>query len=394
MKEGWEIKQWKDVLEIRSGRSQKQVEDPNGKYPILGSSGKVMGYTDSYICEEGTTIVGRKGSINNPMMIESKFWNVDTAFGLHALNELDNKYLYYFCLGFDFTKMDRGSGRPSLVKSDLLKISIPIPPLSEQKAIVRILDQAFAAIEQAQANIQRNIENAEELFQSKLEEIFSQREEGWEERRISDLVSDAVLSKPMDGNHGNIHPKKSDFKESGVPFIMASHLVNGEVNQATCNFISEKQAATLKKGFAKDGDVLLSHKGTIGRVAILYTNLDYVVLTPQVTYYRILKKDQIFNKYLYYYFRSPIFQSPMIQIAGIGSTRAYIGITKQQELIIRFPTNLENQKEIAFDLDALNIHSSLLIKKYKLKLEFLDDLKKSLLQKAFAGELTEKEIPA
>tara|TARA_R110002049_G_scaffold299100_1_gene489171 strand:- start:1305 stop:1682 length:378 start_codon:yes stop_codon:yes gene_type:complete len=125
-----------------------------------------MGYAKDYICEEGTTIVGRKGTINNPMLIEEKFWNVDTAFGLHAKDSLDKRFLHYFCLSFDFTEMDRGSDRPSLVKSDLLKIKMLVPPLPEQQRIVSILDEVFSAIERSRNNAEQNRLNANELFES------------------------------------------------------------------------------------------------------------------------------------------------------------------------------------------------------------------------------------
>jgi len=154
MKQGWEIKKWSEVLEIRSGRNQKEVLNPSGKYPIIGSAGKIMGYADKYICEEGTTIIGRKGTINSPLFIEHKFWNVDTAFGLHSMDILNKTFLHYFCLSFDFTELDKGSGRPSLVKSDLLKIQIPLPPLPEQQRIVAILDKCFAVIERSRNNAQ------------------------------------------------------------------------------------------------------------------------------------------------------------------------------------------------------------------------------------------------
>ena len=82
-----------DILEIKNGKNQKAVENPNGKYPIYGSGG-VMGYADDYICEPNTVIVGRKGSINNPIFVEERFWNVDTAFGLQAKREkLNPRYL-------------------------------------------------------------------------------------------------------------------------------------------------------------------------------------------------------------------------------------------------------------------------------------------------------------
>ena len=85
-----------DVLEIKNGRNQRTVENSNGKYPIYGSGG-IMGYADDYICEAQTVIVGRKGSINNPLFVDEPFWNVDTAFGLCARKEvLLPRYLYFF----------------------------------------------------------------------------------------------------------------------------------------------------------------------------------------------------------------------------------------------------------------------------------------------------------
>ena len=119
-----------DVLEIKNGRNQKQVENPNGKYPIYGSGG-IMGYADDYICEPYTVIIGRKGTINNPIYVETPFWNVDTAFGLQAKKDiLHPKYLYYFCVHFDFEALNTTVTIPSLTKANLLNIHIPLPPLA------------------------------------------------------------------------------------------------------------------------------------------------------------------------------------------------------------------------------------------------------------------------
>ncbi|MCG6136995.1 MAG: restriction endonuclease subunit S [Nostoc sp. LLA-1] len=170
---------------------------------------------------------------------------------------------------------------------------------------------------------------------------------GWVKTTVEKLVNQKIIEKPLDGNHGEIHPKKSDFTESGIPFVMASDLVKGAVNQETCNFISREQAGSLRKGFAKNGDVLLSHKGTIGRSAILQTSLDYVVLTPQVTYYRILDNSVLDNRFLYYSFHSPKFQNEIKKIAGAGSTRAYIGITQQLQLHIPIAPIAEQKRIVA-----------------------------------------------
>ena len=109
------------VLEVKNGKNQKAVENPDGKYPIYGSGG-VMGYADDYICDADTVIIGRKGSINNPIYVAEPFWNVDTAFGLSAKKEcLLPRYLFYFCKKFDFEKLNKTVTIPSLTKSDLLK---------------------------------------------------------------------------------------------------------------------------------------------------------------------------------------------------------------------------------------------------------------------------------
>ena len=170
--DGWVEKTWKEIVDIRSGRNQKTVENPNGKYPILGSAGKIMGYADNYICEEGTTIIGRKGTINSPIYIDTKFWNVDTAFGLHAKEGLNKEYLYYFCLSYDFTQRDKGSGRPSLVKNDLLKMVMKIPSEEMQIEIVEKCKNIKNYLVIVEAQYKQKLTNLEELKKSILQKAF------------------------------------------------------------------------------------------------------------------------------------------------------------------------------------------------------------------------------
>ena len=153
-----------------------------------------------------------------------------------------------------------------------------------------------------------------------------------------------------------------------------------------CIFIPRKTADSLRVGFAKDGDILISHKGTIGRSAIVSTDDDYIMLTPQVTGYRVKDCSKLFNRFIRYYFMSPGFQREMIAGAEDGSTRAYIGITKQLKLRFRFPT-LDEQKRIAAKLDDLDPETQRLTRLYEQKLLALEALKKSLLHQAFSGEL-------
>jgi type I restriction enzyme S subunit len=176
----------------------------------------------------------------------------------------------------------------------------------------------------------------------------------WEETTVGELVKRGVLERPLDGNHGSIHPKGDDFVTAGVPFIMASDLVGGGIDTLNCSFISIEQAKSLRKGFAKRGDVLISHKATLGRTALVgEIPGDFVMLTPQVTYYRPKDATKLNNRYLKYYFDSEQFQQVLQSWAGAGSTRAYIGITDQLRLPVLLPP-LAAQKAIAAVLGALD----------------------------------------
>ena len=137
----WEIYYWKDILNIKNGKNQKQVEDINGKYPIYGSGG-IIGRSNAYICNENSIIIGRKGNINKPILVKEKFWNVDTAFGLEVKSEkMSYHYLYYFCLFYDFEIHNKAVTIPSLVKSDLEKIVLPVPPIELQNKFAERIEK-------------------------------------------------------------------------------------------------------------------------------------------------------------------------------------------------------------------------------------------------------------
>ena len=173
-----------------------------------------------------------------------------------------------------------------------------------------------------------------------------------ESTTVGDLIDRDVLDRPLDGNHGEIHPKASDYVEKGIPFVMATDLKNGRVDLDGCYKIPENIANGLRKGFAKAGDVLLSHKATLGRVAkVGKITGEFIVLTPQTTYYRVLKPKVLHPDYLVQYFRSQYFQDIFKLWGGSGSTRAYLGITAQKKLPIVFP-KIATQEKIAAILTA------------------------------------------
>ena len=180
-----------DVLMIKNGKNQRAVENPDGKYPIYGSGG-IMGYADDYICEADTVIVGRKGSINNPIFVEEPFWNVDTAFGLVAKREvLLPRYLYYFCRNYDFERLNKAVTIPSLTKSDLLKIEITLPSLEIQEKIVNKLLKIEEVIQARQQQLQK----MDELVKARFIELFGDpvlNQHGW--RKVALEVNATLMN--------------------------------------------------------------------------------------------------------------------------------------------------------------------------------------------------------
>ena len=137
----WKSKIWNEVVTIQNGRDYKKVLVSDGGYPVVGTGGEIA-RSSGYLCPENTIVVGRKGSINNPMLMREKFWNVDTAFGVIPNSDyLHYQYFYYFCKFYNFMKLNKATTLPSTTKADLLKIRINIPPLELQNQFASFVEE-------------------------------------------------------------------------------------------------------------------------------------------------------------------------------------------------------------------------------------------------------------
>ena len=165
---GWEIKKLGEVCGIINGKNQKSVENPNGEYVICGSGG-IMGRANDYICPENSVIIGRKGNINRPILMREKYWNVDTAFGLVPnTDSLLVDYLYIFTQEYDFEQLNVAVTIPSLRKTDIAEISLPLPPLSLQQSFAA----KVSAIEAQKQAITQSIHHTEALLAQRMDNYF------------------------------------------------------------------------------------------------------------------------------------------------------------------------------------------------------------------------------
>lgn len=287
-----------DVLVIINGRNQRAVENPNGKYPIYGSGG-IMGYADSYICEADTVVIGRKGSINNPIFVEEPFWNVDTAFGLAAKREiLLPRYLYYFCRNFDFERLNKAVTIPSLTKSDLLKIEITLPTLEIQEDVVNKLRKVEQIIQARKQQLQK----LDELVKARFVELFGDpklNDKGWNAGIVSDYY---------EVKGGKRIPKGMGYADgvTAHPYLRATDMKNETILDDDIHYIDEEVYALIKRYTVKSGDVYLTNVGVnLGMAGVIPEKYDGANLTENAV--KLVPKTEkvIDGVFLAHYINSP-----------------------------------------------------------------------------------------
>lgn len=297
---------------------------------------------------------------------------------IRAGTSIDKEFLFYFLLKHEEEiEGNAGAVFSSINKTQIENIDIPIPPLPEQQRIVTLLDETFAGLAQVHANAERNLVNAREVFEAALDGEFQTTKAKWESKLITELCEIG------DGNHGGNYPKKSDMRDSGVPFIRSVNLVNGHISDVDMRFISEKKHNSLKKGHLKTGDVLFTNRGEMGKSAVVDSQYDDANLNSQIAFFRC--SEQILPWYLYYILQSPYMQAHSTKSqTGSALQQLPIGIISKFEIPL---PPLEEQRAIVGRLDGLAAETSRLEAVYQSKLEAVEELRKSVLKEAFEGRL-------
>lgn len=177
----------------------------------------------------------------------------------------------------------------------------------------------------------------------------------------------------LDGNHGGLYPKNNEFVAEGVPYIGANAIKNSRICFSEIKYLTKERALKFKKGVAKNNDVLFAHNATVGPVALLNTDLDFVILSTTLTYYRC-DEDKVKPKYLLYYMQTDIFANQYRRIMG-QTTRNQVPITMQREFRHIIPPIKEQEKiaSILSTVDEQIDNVDALIEKNK-------ELKKGLMQ--------------
>lgn len=371
MKTNWQTKKLGDILKLEYGKPLPDLKRKvNGKYPVFGANGE-KDRSDDFYFDKPSIIVGRKGSAGELTLVQEKFWPLDvTYFATFDDKKYDLKFLYNLLETLELPKLAKGV-KPGINRNDIYSIEVNIPPLPEQKRIVKILDEVFEKIEKAKENVEKNLKNSKELFESYLQSVFANQDKNWEEKTFGEVYD------VRDGTHDS-----PTYQKEGYALITSKNLKDGKLDYQKIKYISEKDYKKINdRSKVHKGDILFAMIGTIGNPVVVAVDPDFAI--KNVALFKIPKDQDSY--FLKYFLDSKFVIDKMIDEAK-GTTQQFVGLGYLRNFKIKIP-DLNIQKIIVKKLDALSEQTKKLEGVYKQKLADLEELKKSILNKAFKGEL-------
>jgi type I restriction enzyme S subunit len=395
MKEGWEIKKLKDVCDKITDGTHQTPKYFNEGVIFLSSrnvtSGKINWEKIKYIDEAqhiqmhkrvapriGDILLAKNGTTGVAAMVDR-----DIVFDIYVslahirvLDEITPEFMLYFINSpiakKQFNSRLKGVGVPNLHLKEIREVEIPFPkPLQEQKQIVEILDKAFEAIDQAKANIEKNIANAKELLKSYKIELFEKYATG----NFVEFKSIVKLSR------GQNPPKKDFIYEPKEGYIRFYQIRDGWSDNHKC-YVPD----THKLHRVEEDEMLMVAYRHIGKV-FRGVNGAFNVALCKISN---LNTDLLNNDYLFELIPSPFIKDELLKISE-RSLIPSMSVKELEKFRVPLPT-MDKQLEIVGLLNKINKKIKDIDDKYLTKLYSLEELKKSILQKAFSGELTQKEV--
>lgn len=291
-----------------------------------------------------------------------------------------SRFLFYSLFTEEFygrmESLQRGASYPAVSDSDVKDQYLLVPPLSEQKRIVAILDEAFAGIETAIANTEKNLANAWELFEAYLVNLFNQSTIDWQEQSLSSLCEGKIT----DGTHQT--PK---YFDAGYIFLSSKNVTERKIDWDNVKYVDQKQHDQFQKRLSpKKNDILLAKNGTTGVAAIVDRD---VIFDIYVSLALLRPSNMILPRYLLHFINSPLAKEQFNKrLKGVGVPNLHL--KEIREVNVKYPSSLKDQEKITRKIDDMLVESQRLEYIYQKKLESLTELKQSLLHKAFSGELT------
>ncbi len=337
----------------------------------------------SGVPKPGDIVITAIGTIGNAHIVREgdRFYFKDASvLWMKRTTDVSSKFIHLWLqspLFFEQLDKDNGATVDTLTIQKLQSVRLCVPPLPEQQRIVAILDEAFETIAAARANAEQNRQNARALFESYLQSVFSQRGEGWVERTLDEAV-DQYCSL----SYGIVQP--GDEMADGLPIVRPTDLGVKVIELNGLKRIDANLADSYRRTTLRGNDLLLCVRGTTGLLSISSKTLLGGNVTRGIVPIHF-EPSLLSQEFGYYLMRSEPVQT-QIRKKTYGTALMQINIRDLRKLVISIPS-LQKQHELVAKFDALWKDTQRLESLYQRKIEALDELKQSLLQQAFSGQL-------
>lgn len=345
--------------------------------PIFSNGEKncgLYGYTNNARVKEPSITVSARGTIGYTAIRTEPFVPVVRLITLTPKSEvIDLDYLFYATQNYKFE--GSGTSIPQLTVPMLKKYKFPLPEMSHQKAIA----VKFEKLDQLISLRKQQLAKLDELVKARFVEMFGEPVSNpykFEVRSLQNMLDDGIITYHLDGNHGSDYPRNEEFVQTGIPYISANCIVNGNIDFSLAKHLTKERAKKLRKGIAQNGDVLFAHNATVGPVSILHTDEEKVILGTSLTAYRCNKKV-VLPPYLKCYMQSDGFVRQYSKDMK-QTTRNQVPITIQRKYLFMIPP-LSLQNEFAAFVERVDQQKQTV----QQSLEKLELMKKALMQEYF-----------
>ncbi|RFU11558.1 restriction endonuclease subunit S [Rhodobacteraceae bacterium W635] len=338
------------------------------------------GISRSRFVEPGAFLLSNSMSFGRPYILKTSGCIHDGWLVLEPdYTRVQQDFLYHI-LGApetfqQFDSLAAGSTVRNLNIGLVESVSIPLPPLEEQQRIVAVLDEAFEGLARARTHAEANLQSARELLASMINTIM-------DAAGADNVRPLGELCRFENGDRGKNYPGRKAFVPKGVPFINAGHLLNGPIDWVNMNYIPEEHYHRLSNGKVKQGDLLFCLRGSLGKFGVVDTDEAGAIASSLVI---VRPSELLLGAYLSAYFESKACAEMIEEYAG-GAAQPNLSAKSLAAFKIALPS-LEDQARVVGSIAETRKLVELLILEYRTKLQDIDDLRQSLLQKAFAGEL-------
>lgn len=400
----WEVKKLGDIAEIQIGKTPSRnnidffqgeniwlsIRDLKSKFVSSSSekiSNEAISKTNMKVVPKGTLLMSFKLTLGKTAFAECDLYTNEAIAAIFIKNKNINKYFLDYVLKFtDLEKyVDNAVKGKTLNKQKLKQIEILLPKnIKEQERIVGILDESFAKIDESIKILEQDLLNLDELMQSALQKAFNPLKDNakenyklpqaWEWKSLGEICF------ITDGTH-----KTPNYIEKGVPFLSVKNISKGFFDLSDVKYISlEEHNKLIKRAKPEFGDILICRIGTLGKAIKISLEFEFSIF---VSLGLLKPKVKIISDYLVYFLNSYFIEGWINNNkVGGGTHTAKLNLNILEKCPVALPP-LKEQEQIASHLDELSSHVKNLKQNYQAQIKDLQELKNSLLDKAFKGNL-------